>query len=141
MAIASLCVPPSREKRFSGVHCFLLGLQSSTPSPFPCAFLPSFLPSFLPLLFSSLLFSHTHTHRRRPTDLPRLLIFPSDSDSLLLHVTAFVLDCFFLAVLFFLLSVCLRDSTRFLLFLLFPRCSKCVPVFVFFPPPTPFKRN
>jgi hypothetical protein len=103
--------------------------------------LPSFLPSFLPLLFSSLLFSHTHTHRRRPTDLPRLLIFPSDSDSLLLHVTAFVLDCFFLAVLFFLLSVCLRDSTRFLLFLLFPRCSKCVPVFVFFPPPTPFKRN
>jgi len=131
----SLC-STSREKRFSGVHCFLLGLQSSTPSPFPCAFLPSFLPSFL---FSSLLFpSCAHVDVGPLTFLTSSSFPVTPTPSFARHRVRFRL--LFLAVLFFLLSVCLWDRTRFLLFLLFPRCSKCVRV-PLPAPPCSFKRN
>jgi hypothetical protein len=52
----SLC-SPSREKRFSGVHCFFAGSPKLHTIALPLR-LPSFLPFFSSLLFSS----RTHIH-------------------------------------------------------------------------------
>ncbi len=137
MAIASLCVPlrEGRDSLVSIAFCSVSEAPHHRPSLAPPC-LPSFLPSFL---FSSLLFSScTHIDVGPLTFLTSSPFPVTPTPSFARHRVRFRL--LFLAVSFFLLSVCLWDRTRFLLFLLFPSCSKCVPVLFFFPPYS-FKRN